>query len=274
MAPRYRYNSSSTSVTASRLFCSFLTHGSFWRHTLLQSPCTRSLLAFALIQHSRTRPLLAVPPPFRSLLAHPFAGFSHTIACGSFRLFTVFSRTPSQASHTRSLVAAFAFSQSRVHPFAGFSHTTACGSFRLFTVFSRTPLQAPHKITCGRSRLFTGFSRTPSQASRKRSLVAAFAFTQSSRAPLRRLLTHDRFWQLSPFYSLLAYPFAGFSHMIACGSFRLSTVSSRTPSQASYTRSLVRAFVFAVFLHTVAFGSFRFWQPSRTRSLLAAVVFS
>ena len=40
--------------------------------------------------------------------------------------------------------------------------------------------------------------------------------------------------------------------MIACQGFRL----------------------FAVFLHTVAFGSFRFWQPSRTRSLLAAAVFS
>ena len=99
-------------------------------------------------------------------------------------------------------------------------------------------------------RLFTAFSRTPSQASRTLPLVAALALSQSSRAPPRRLLAHDR----SCFH-----PFAGFSHMIACGSFRLSAVSSRTPSQASHTRSLVTVFVLL--------------QSSCTRSLLAAFAF-
>ena len=263
MVPPHCYDPSSTSVTASRLFCIFLAHGSFWRHTLtlLQSPCTRSLLeAFALIQHSRTRPLLAAPPPFsqpsraplRRLLAH-----DHLWQLSSF---TVFSRTPSQASNTRSLVAAFAFSQSLRTPLHRLLAYDCLWQLSPFHRLLAHPIAGSlHKIACGSPRLFTGFSRTPSQASRTRSLVAAFTFPQSSWAPLHRLFTHDRFWQLLPCRSLLVYPFAGFSHMIAFGSFRLSTVSLRTPSPASYARSLVRAFIFL--------------QSSCTRSLLAAFAF-
>ena len=80
-------------------FHSLPAHGRFWQHMLLQSPCTWSLLAvFAVIAFPHTAAFGTVRLFFRSLLAHPFADFSHTIACGSFRLFG-----------------------SLAHPFAGFS---------------------------------------------------------------------------------------------------------------------------------------------------------
>ena len=191
-------------------FCSLLAHGHFWRRSPLYSIPT----------HGRfwQRP----PPPFCSHLVHPFAGFSHTITCGSFRLLQS-SRAPLRRPliHDR-LWQLSPFHNLCVHPFAGFSHTTACGSFRLFIGFSHTSLQAPD------TRLH----------------VAALAFLQASRAPPRRLLAHDCPWQLSPFRSLLGHPFTGLSHMIAFGSFCPVTVFLYTPSQASRTRSLVAAFTF------------------------------
>ena len=170
------------------LLHSISAHGRLWQHPPISQPSRaplRSLLEHdhswqlspflqssraplrRLLIHDRLWQLL----PFHNLLAHPFAGFSHTgtTACSSFRPFTGFSRTPLQASRTRSHVAASPFHSLLPHPFAGISHTTACGGFRLFPVFSRTP----------------------SQASRTRSLVTAFAFPQSSREPLRRLLTRS-----------------------------------------------------------------------------------
>ena len=204
-------------------FCSLLAHCHFWRHSPLysipahgrfwQRPPPSSQPSRAPLRRLLAHDRLWQLSPCYSLLAHPFPGLPYMIACGSFRLFTIFAYTPSQAFRTRLLVAAFAFSQA--------SRAPHC---RLLTQDHMWQASAFHRLL---AHSLAGFSHTIARGS--------FAFPQSSRAPLRRLLTHDRFWQLSPFHSLLAYPFAGFSHMIACGSFRLSTVSSCTPSQASYT---------------------------------------
>ena len=246
-------------------FCSPLAHGHFWRRS----------------------PLYSIPAHGRFwLLAH-----DHLWQLSSF---TVFSRTPSQASNTRSLVAAFAFSQSLRTPLRRvLAHDRLWQLSPFHRLLAYLIAGSSHKITCGRPRLFTAFSRTPSQASRTQSLVAAFAFPQSSWAPLRRLLTHDRFWQLSPCCSLLVYPFTGFSHMIAFAAFafpqcscaplcqllthdRLSELSSFC-SLLAYGR-FWQLSLLAAFSHTVAFSSsclFRsllaqggFWQRPLLPSLL------
>ena len=93
----------------------------------------------------------------------------------------------SQSPRTRPLLAAYAFAISL--------HTVAFGSVRSYIAF-------PHTAAFG---IFVVFSHSPLQASRTRSLVTAFPFSQSSRTPLRRILAHDRLWQLSPFHSLLAH---------------------------------------------------------------------
>ena len=106
-----------------------------------RSPRTRPLLAayaFAVlytVAFGNFRCYIAFPHTaafgtvrlfFRSLLAHSFADFSHTIACGSFRLFG-----------------------SLAHPSAGFSQTIAYGSFRLFAVL--------HTVAFGSTCLFAVF---------------------------------------------------------------------------------------------------------------------
>ena len=150
MVPPHCYDSSSTSVTASRLFCSLT-------YTFSHTPSQASLAHDRLWQLS----------PFRSLLAHPFAHCS-------FRL----SAVPLH----RSLLAAFAF---RSLP----AHGCFWQRPPFFTASSHTPSQASRTQSLVTAFAFSVFSHTPSHASRTRSLLAAFAFSQTSHAPLCRLLT-------------------------------------------------------------------------------------
>ena len=131
-------------------FRSLLAHGHFWQ-----------LFAFAVFLHRAASGSICL---LRSLLVHHFACLSHTIACGSFRLFSLLA-----------------------HPFACFSHTIASGSFCLFADFSHTPSQAPHMIAHGRFRLFAVFlhmvtfgSFSLLQTSHTRWLLAASAFFAAS----------------------------------------------------------------------------------------------
>ena len=282
MVPRHRYNPSSTSVTASRLFFLFARPlSSIIRSP--QSPRTRSLLAayaFAVSLHTVAfgsfRCYIAFPHTaafgtvhlffFRSLLTHPFADFSHTIACGSFRLFG-----------------------SLAYPFAGFSQTTAYGSFRLFAVlhtvaFGSTCLFAIflHKVAfgsvcsavlpCSHSWQLPLCAALPHTITlRQHSLFVTILHTAAQTAlALHSPLTHGRSRERLLF-AILAYTVA-LAALTICslpehGCF-CSTRSS-TFLQSSCIQSLVAAFASAAFSQTASWHC----SQSHTRFLLAAFVF-
>ena len=215
MVPPRHYDSSSTSVTASRLFSRPLLSSIRFS----QSPRTLPLLAAYTFCSSHTRSLLAA-------FALPAHG-SFCASRGSFRLFAVFSIIPFrclptlgrlspvfaflQSSRTGSLVAAIALSLLAHGCFWGAFHLPFRISSHGLFPFARSP---------SRFRLFATFNTRshtwPSfrsdcfrQSSRTWLLVAAFTFS---------LLTHGRFGQ-----HLL---FAVSSHKVSCSSLRLITVSS------------------------------------------------
>ena len=174
------------------------------------------------------------------LLAHPFAGFSHTTACGSFRPLAVFSRTPSQASRTRAHVAAFASPQSSQAPL-----------HRLLTHDRLWQLSPFRRLLAHRLWQLSPFCSV---------LVHPFAGFSHDRlsqfSSFCSLLTHGRFWQLSLF--------AAFLHMVAFSSTCLFKVFPHKVALGSVRSSPARCS--AVLLHTVAPGRSRSAQPSRTQS--------
>ena len=270
MVPPRRYDSSSTLVTASRLFSRPLLSSIHF----LQSPRTRPLPAahafaapshtvtFGSVHSSRTRLLLRFSrqlSPFRNLSSIPFrrlptlGHLSAALAHG--RLSSVFAF--SQFSRTGSLVAAIALPFSALSRFGGAFHSHFTIPFPSHTVPHAFAFLQPSTFVFTHGRLFPAFA--------------------SGGLPARGYL-----WQLLSFPSLLArghfllaVDFSIFSHTVPCGSLRLL---------ASHTWPLWAAFAFrgpfthgplwqpspSSFSHTVALGSVRLSQSLHTQSLAAA----
>ena len=133
------------------------------------------------------------------------AAFAFPQSSYTWTLLAASSYTPSHASRTQSLVAAFACLVFLYTPLHASRTRSLLAAFAFFADFSHTPSQASHMMAHDSFRLFKVFLHMVT--------FGSFSLLQSSHT--RRLLAAS-----TSFCGLLTYPFSGLLHLIAHGGFR------------------------------------------------------